>query len=61
MEATGRGAVDQIDGPVTTVVISGLVDKGGDYLRLRYARLHHQTGLEGHLGSGRATVLTDEG
>src|ERR1700730_5357486 len=61
MSATSRGAVDQIDGAVTTVVISGLVEKGGDYLHLRYARLHHQTGLEGHLGSGKATVLNDEG
>jgi hypothetical protein len=33
MEAPSRGAVDQIDGPVTTVVISGLGEKGGDYLR----------------------------
>jgi hypothetical protein len=61
MEATRRALADQIDGPVTTVVISGPVDEGGDYPPVRYAKLHHQTGLEGHLGSGRATVLTDEG
>jgi hypothetical protein len=46
---------------VTTVMISGLVDEGGDYPPVRYAKLHHQMGLEGHLGSGRATVLTVEG
>jgi hypothetical protein len=61
METTSRAVADRIDGPVTTVVISGLVEKGADHLPLRYARLHHQTALEGHLGSGRATVLTDEG
>jgi hypothetical protein len=42
---------------VTTVVISGLVEKGGP----RYARLRHQTGFEEHWGSARATLLTDEG